>query len=79
MKQWVKKIVGIPSAILIGGVRFYQRMISPLLGANCRFQPTCSAYFIEAVKKYGAFRGSLKGAWRICRCHPWSAGGFDPP
>jgi putative membrane protein insertion efficiency factor len=65
--------------LLILPVRFYQYAISPLLGGNCCFTPTCSAYFIQAVQKYGPIRGTIKGCWRICRCHPWSAGGYDPP
>ncbi|MEM7784315.1 MAG: membrane protein insertion efficiency factor YidD [Planctomycetota bacterium] len=60
-------------------VRFYQVCISPLLPASCRYTPTCSAYFIEAVKKYGAIRGGFKGVCRICRCHPWGGEGHDPP
>jgi putative membrane protein insertion efficiency factor len=60
-------------------IRFYQRAISPWLGANCRFQPTCSQYTLEAIKKYGPIRGILKGAYRILRCHPWNRGGYDPP
>ncbi|MDP7206297.1 MAG: membrane protein insertion efficiency factor YidD [Pirellulaceae bacterium] len=67
------------SALLIGMVRLYQLALSPLLGARCRFQPSCSHYFIGAVKKYGPFRGSCRGVWRICRCHPWNPGGHDPP
>ena len=69
----------IPGRILIGLVKVYQYLISPMLGPRCRFQPTCSQYFIEAVRKYGALRGSIKGIWRILRCHPWSKGGHDPP
>lgn len=67
------------SAVLIAGVLVYKCTLSPLLGRNCRFQPTCSSYFREAVEKYGAVRGSLKGLARICRCHPWNPGGHDPP
>ena len=66
-------------AFVIWWVRFYQRAISPLLGANCRYTPTCSGYCIEALKKYGLIRGSIKTVLRILRCHPWSAGGYDPP
>ena len=66
-------------ALLILLVRFYQAAISPMLGPNCRFRPTCSEYFILAVKKYGPLRGSLKGAWRILRCNPFSKGGTDWP
>ncbi|MCU0715376.1 MAG: membrane protein insertion efficiency factor YidD [Pirellula sp.] len=65
--------------LLIAVVRFYQRGISPLLGPSCRFTPTCSQYMIEAIQKYGAIRGVLKGARRICRCHPFHPGGYDPP
>ncbi len=60
-------------------VRFYQRAISPLLGSNCRFSPTCSQYTIEAIEKYGVVRGTWKGVKRIARCHPFSHGGYDPP
>ena len=79
MKQILLFVIRIPANLMILAVRFYQKAISPMIGPRCRFQPTCSSYFIEAVKKYGAIRGALKGIWRICRCHPWSAGGFDPP
>ena len=64
--------------ILIGLVRVYQYAISPLLGRNCRYFPTCSDYTVEAVQKYGAIRGGWLGAKRICRCHPWHPGGYDP-
>lgn len=67
------------SAVLVGGVILYKCTLSPLLGRHCRFQPTCSGYFRQAVEKYGAVRGSLKGIARICRCHPWHPGGYDPP
>ena len=59
-------------------VRGYQIFISPLLGAHCRFTPTCSAYFIEAVEKYGPVKGSWLGIKRILRCHPGNPGGYDP-
>ena len=64
--------------ILIIMVRGYQIFISPLLGAHCRFTPTCSAYFIEAVEKYGPLKGSWLGIKRILRCHPGNPGGYDP-
>ena len=67
------------SAVLIGGVRVYQWLIRPLLPPMCRYQPGCSEYFIGAVRKYGPVVGPVKGAWRICRCNPWSRGGYDPP
>jgi hypothetical protein len=71
--------VDVPSRILIGLVRLYQIFLSPLLGRHCRFHPTCSSYFIQAVQKYGPFKGSLRGIWRICRCNPFNPGGEDPP
>jgi putative membrane protein insertion efficiency factor len=67
------------SAFLIASVRLYQVGMRPLLPAVCRFQPSCSEYFIEAVRKYGPMRGAYKGIGRICRCNPWYPGGYDPP
>lgn len=67
------------SRAMIALVRFYQRAISPLLGSQCRFSPTCSQYMIEAIEKYGPVRGVFKGTLRICRCHPFHPGGYDPP
>ncbi len=56
----------------------YQAILSPLLGGQCRFSPTCSNYFIEAVDKRGPIRGMLMGLWRILRCNPLGKGGYDP-
>ncbi|MBN2216879.1 MAG: membrane protein insertion efficiency factor YidD [Pirellulales bacterium] len=78
-RSFLAFLASLPGRFLIGVVRFYQTLISPMLGQHCRFQPTCSEYFILAVRKYGVFRGALRGVWRICRCHPWSRGGYDPP
>ncbi len=64
--------------ILIGMVRLYQGMISPYLGAKCRYEPTCSAYAIEALNKHGVLKGGWLGTKRICSCHPWGGKGFDP-
>ena len=72
-------LFSIPSTLLIAMVRAYQWTLSPLLGKVCRYEPSCSHYFIGAVKKYGAARGAMRGVLRICRCHPWHPGGFDPP
>lgn len=72
-------IGGLPAKVLIGLVRVYQYTISPLIGQRCRFYPSCSNYFIEAIRKYGALRGSIRGVWRILRCNPWNPGGIDPP
>ena len=79
MSSSVKAIVALPGELLILLVRVYQYTLSPLVGQQCRFQPTCSHYFIGAVRKYGAVSGTLRGVWRICRCHPFHRGGYDPP
>jgi uncharacterized protein len=69
----------LPQMTLIAAARVYQWTLSPLVGRQCRFEPTCSAYFIEAVRKYGAVRGIWLGLRRIARCHPFHPGGYDPP
>ena len=63
---------------LLGLVWIYRNAISPLLGANCRYQPTCSAYAEEALKTHGAFKGGWLALRRISRCHPWGGSGYDP-
>jgi putative membrane protein insertion efficiency factor len=69
---------GIAQRLLIALARLYQATLSRWLGGQCRFSPTCSSYFIEAVRKKGALCGLFMGLWRICRCHPFSKGGYDP-
>ncbi len=64
--------------ILILLIRFYQLCISPLFPPKCRFTPTCSVYFIQALEKYGPIKGTYLGIRRILRCHPWHEGGYDP-
>jgi putative membrane protein insertion efficiency factor len=59
-------------------VRGYQLFISPVLGSSCRYTPTCSAYMLEAIDRWGAWRGTWLGLKRIGRCHPWHEGGYDP-
>lgn len=65
-------------------IRFYQRFLSPFIhfiggpGSGCRFHPTCSEYFLQAVERHGFLRGSWLGVRRICRCHPWGGQGDDP-
>lgn len=64
--------------ILLGLITFYQKCISPLKPATCRFYPTCSAYAYEAVRKYGAIKGTWLAIKRILKCHPFHPGGYDP-
>jgi uncharacterized protein len=59
-------------------IRFYQKLISPMLPASCRFYPSCSEYTYQAVEKYGFIHGGWLGLRRVSRCHPWNPGGFDP-
>ena len=59
-------------------IRIYQRTVAPWLPECCRFQPTCSHYAVEALRVHGALKGFLLGAWRILRCHPFGAHGYDP-
>jgi putative membrane protein insertion efficiency factor len=72
-------VTALLSLLLILPVRFYQLCIGPLLPKVCRFYPSCSEYFILAVRKHGPVVGAAKGVWRLCRCHPWNPGGHDPP
>ncbi|RJL32153.1 membrane protein insertion efficiency factor YidD [Bailinhaonella thermotolerans] len=69
---------GVVARFLMSGVRFYRRFISPLLGPRCRFEPSCSAYGLEAIGVHGALRGTWLTIRRIGRCHPFHPGGYDP-
>ena len=64
--------------IFIAMIRLYQYLLSPLLGTQCRFTPTCSHYAADALNKYGAAKGSYLASRRLLRCHPWCDGGYDP-
>lgn len=75
----LKFLFRIPAYCLIGLVRLYQLLLSPIFGRQCRFEPSCSHYFIGAVRKDGAVVGTWRGVKRICRCHPFHPGGYDPP
>lgn len=66
------------SSLIIGIFRLYQLLISPILPNVCRYNPTCSTYGIQAVKKYGAFKGTYLALKRISTCHPWGGHGHDP-
>ncbi|MEP7180793.1 MAG: membrane protein insertion efficiency factor YidD [Betaproteobacteria bacterium] len=65
-------------AVLLALIRAYQYLLRPLLGANCRFYPSCSEYAREAIGKHGALRGTWLAVRRISRCHPYHPGGYDP-
>ena len=71
----MKRIFGL---LLIIPIKIYQIIISPLLGPSCRFTPTCSQYAVEAIQKYGPFKGSWLSFKRILKCHPWGGSGYDP-
>lgn len=73
--KWILKILSLPFILLIKG---YQKIISPVLGPQCRFTPTCSNYALEAFKKYGVFKGGWLAVKRIAKCHPWGSSGYDP-
>lgn len=71
----VLRILSLPFIFLI---KFYQWVISPMIGPKCRYTPTCSHYTLEAIKKYGPLKGTWLGIKRISRCHPWGGSGYDP-
>lgn len=64
--------------LLLGLIRLYQLLLSPLLGTNCRFQPTCSNYASQAIKRFGALKGGYLSFRRLIKCHPFHEGGYDP-
>jgi len=74
----LQPVARLPARLLIFLARLYQATLSPWLGGQCRFSPTCSRYFIEAVEKHGALRGGWMGIRRIVRCNPYCKGGVDP-
>jgi putative membrane protein insertion efficiency factor len=73
--KWLLKILSFPFILLI---KIYQKIVSPILGPQCRFTPTCSNYALEALKKYGVFKGTWLAIKRISKCHPWGGSGYDP-
>ncbi len=74
---------GALALVLVGTIRVYQTVVSPLVtalfGGRCRFHPSCSEYAAESVRHHGPLVGSWRAVRRVCRCHPWNPGGFDPP
>ncbi|NLM16840.1 MAG: membrane protein insertion efficiency factor YidD [Candidatus Riflebacteria bacterium] len=78
MATFISSVASFPASAGKKMIRFYQRFISPMLPPACIYEPSCSQYTYEAIAKYGLLKGSLKGAWRICRCNPFAKGGHDP-
>lgn len=68
----------LPQKTLVALVKGYRLLLSPWLGSSCRFEPTCSAYSLQALQQHGAARGSYLTLCRLARCHPWCSGGYDP-
>ena len=77
MRELVLFVSLLPRNVAIVVLRAYRAVISPLYGEVCRYHPSCSRYALEAIQRYGVVAGSARGAWRIARCNPWSAGGID--
>ena len=71
-------IVRLPSLLVIALIAFYRRFISPFTPPSCRFTPTCSRYALDALRRYGLFKGCWLAAWRVLRCNPFHPGGYDP-
>jgi putative membrane protein insertion efficiency factor len=69
--QWARAVVQFP-------IRGYQKLISPMLGAHCKYYPSCSTYAVQAIGRFGILRGLVLAGWRLLRCNPWSRGGYDP-
>lgn len=74
----IPAILRLPRLAVAGLIKIYQKLVSPTMGPNCRFQPTCSAYALEAVETHGVVRGGWLAAKRIGKCHPLHPGGHDP-
>ena len=64
--------------VAIAPIRVYQKLISPAFPRRCKYEPTCSRYAVQAIRRYGILRGLVLAGWRLLRCNPWSHGGFDP-
>lgn len=80
--RWLRSVQGfvwrLPQRALVLMVLAYRYLLKPWLGNACRFEPTCSAYTLQALREQGALRGTAWGTWRLMRCHPWCQGGHDP-
>ncbi len=66
-------------AVVLAPLRFYRRFISPAFPPRCKYHPSCSAYAVQAIERYGILRGLVLATWRVLRCNPFSHGGYDPP
>lgn len=75
---WLARIPSLPQRCLMGLVHAYRLLLSPSLGSACRFEPSCSAYALQALERHGAAGGSYLTLRRLVRCHPWCDGGHDP-
>lgn len=78
MSRILTTLLRLPQKVLMGLVIAYRLLISPSLGSNCRFEPSCSAYSLQALRQHGAVTGSYLTLRRLARCHPWCDGGHDP-
>ena len=78
---WGARAAALPRRVVVGLLRLYQRVVSPLYGPTCRFYPSCSQYALVAVERHGVLRGAALASWRLLRCNPWNPGGVDdvPP
>ena len=77
-QELMRRLFRLPQAGLILLIKAYRLLLSPSLGSACRFEPSCSAYGLEALERHGAVAGSGLTLWRLARCHPWCDGGHDP-
>lgn len=78
MKRVGSFLIGLPALAIVALIGIYQKLVSPNLSPNCRYQPSCSHYMVESVRRFGAVRGVMLGVHRIARCQPLREGGFDP-
>jgi putative membrane protein insertion efficiency factor len=79
LRALARSVVRLPALALLGLVRGYQLLLSPFFGGRCRFEPSCSRYAVACLENHGALRGGLLSIVRLCKCHPFHPGGFDPP
>jgi len=71
-------VVRVARAVAVVPILVYQHVISPAIPRRCKYEPTCSRYAVESIRKYGILRGLVLAGWRLLRCNPWSLGGYDP-